>query len=1080
MKKFLSTIIAIAVVATSLPAYASNKDTYTEKAAELKNLISQCKAQGINTQNEEIDASIIEKYAGRIDKFENDQYNDEGEKIADKLNPIITDYQWEELATLYTNAKTNLVGYLNGTKQPPQEVYSYVTGDNYEIDRKSLKAVNGAPYFSLGFGHFGLYPYMEEFKSYKYDNVQALVGLADAIEANRVIDSWDTSKQGGADVKFTNVTNAGHSNNTSVHVVNNTAAASNVFGRMFQRIAVKPDTNYVISFYVKGTAQSGAFAYTTDEGMHDQVSVSGLNTTSWKKITAAFKTGEDEFFKGFTFMFNGKCDIYIDDVTIHRSGDAKNLIRNGGFDGDGHSEFDIIYESDSTLNSLLRTLNEAEKNNMHVEVLLQLQQGMPSIITNNHSGLVDSNGRYNVDEDISKEVEPAYIDAIMGLISEYSSLTSIILVNEPNYNTSQFGSFYNAQFANYLESKHGNISTLSSRYGSTYSSFSAVGIPTDFEATPRYYDWKNFNDSVFLDWYQRTVAIIKSYMPDIPVSLKTQPDFTQNDRNYGTDIRYEQMGRGANMELTAQYSDFHGNDASATYETGTLRSIVTKWYDYLGSISDKPIYNSENHITQSGDESDGPTEWSTKVNRFVKNDIIQSAMHGLDMSSIWAWSSTTKTSSSEYGHLAMRPSVISDAAKANLDLNRNASKVTLIANAQPDVAILRSDASRVYNSRYMNALNVAYLAALESGHKVGFVTINNIETKLSDYSTLIIPYATQVETNIVNAINSFAGNIIMIGNNSLAKTEYNKSYSGDMLTKVNNIKNKATVFDVTEDSSTSSFKITAPTKATVASTLKSGRVITLTNSDNSATEDVDWQYVTYGNGYLVNISNQSTSSSKSIKVKINGAQANNVTSVFDGSHTSGTLTLDSMTSGLYYVSNTDSAVEPDRWNEIVRAPKLADTNDITALNGTRSGNVNTLTWKAQSYGKYNVYSVKADGSLEFIESTYDETLDDTSSSEKTYVVKCVTASGESNGKAITCGLDVSSIPVSVSGNTVSIEYTNSNAFAVAVTITATAKNADNSFAGAAIVEQIIPAGKTMSYSKTFKTEGTGNITVTKK
>ncbi|MBR0278291.1 MAG: beta-galactosidase, partial [Clostridia bacterium] len=989
MKKFFSTILAIAVIAASLPAYAYDRPTYRGRVTELRNLIAQCKARGINTQYEEIDANVIATYLDRI-----------GDTYEGNVSSAITNYQLTELDTLYNNAKANLQGYLNGTKQAPQEVYSYVTGDNYEIDGKSLKAVNGAPYYSLGFGHFGLYPYMKEFKSYQYDNVQALVGLPDAIAADRAIDNWDTSISGGANVTFTALTNSGYSNNTSIHVVNNTAAASNVFGRMFQRIAVKPDTNYVISFYAKGTTQSNNFAYTTDEGMHDQVSVSGLTTTSWKKITAGFKTGENEYFKGFTFMFNGKCDVYIDDINIHRSGDSKNLIRNGGFDGDGHSEFDIIYESNSTLNSLLRTLNEAEKNDMHVEVLLQLQQTMPSVITDNHSGLVASNGRYNVDEAISKEVERAYIEAIMGLISEYSSLTSIILVNEPNYNTARFGTYYNSKFATYLQNKHGSISTLNSRYGTSYSSWPTVPSTSSssngFEATARYYDWKNFNDSVFLDWYQRTVAIIQNCIPGIPVSLKTQPDFVRyeyNDSSIGGDIRGEQMGRGANMELVAQYSDFHGNDASTSYEDNGLRQLVLKWYDYLDSISDKPIYNSENHITQSGGELGGPTEWSNKVNAFVKNDILQSAMHGLDMSSIWSWSETTNSSSAQYGHLAMRPSAIAGVAKANLDLNRNASKVAAIANAQPDVAILRSDASRIYNPYYMSALNIAYLAALESGHKVGFVTVNNIASKLSSYSTLIIPYATNVEPSVVNAINSFGGTIIMIGTDSLAKNEYNKSPSSDISSKVSNIANRATKYSVSKGSNND---ISAPAKATLASALKSGRTVTLTTDGDGATDNVDWQYVTYGNGYLVNISNEDKSSSKSLKVKINGSQAAHVTSLFNGTQTAGTLTLPAMTGGLYYVSNADSTVEPDNWDEVVRL-RLADTNDITVLNATRSGNVNTLTWSAQSYGKYNIYEVKADGSLEFIESTYDETFEDTSSGAKTYAVKAVTSDGESVG-----------------------------------------------------------------------------------
>ena len=1065
MKKFFSTVLAIAVIATSLPAYAAyDRTTYRNRVTELRSLIEQCKELGINTQNEEIDANVIATYAERI-----------GDTYEGNVSSTITDYQLSELNTLYTNAKANLQGYIAGTKQAPAKAYSYMTGDNYQLDGKSMKALNGAPYFSIGFGHWRLSNYIKEFKDYGYDNVSTVVGLKDVVVIDRDIDNWDTLKYDSAEVTFDVYDDEGHSNDTSIEVINDSAVKSGRYGKMFQTFVVKPNTSYVISFYAKGTADSGAFTFTTNENLSGQIPVTGLQENSWKKITSGFTTGENEFFRVFNLVFNGICDVYIDDITIHKSGDSRNLIRNGGFDGDGHSDFDIMFQSDNTLATLVKTLYAAEKNNVHVEVLLQLQQEMPDIIKNKYSGLQYSDGRYNVDTAIAKEVERAYIEAIMGVVSDYSSLSSIILVNEPNYNTSHFTSTYNSKFATYLQNKHGTIGNLNSNYGGTsYSSFASVGIPTAFEATRRYYDWKNFNDSVFVDWYQRTVEIIKGCIPGIPVSIKTQPDFDAADSD---SKRTEHMGRGANMELLAEYSDFHGNDADASYEASTLRGIKLKYYDYLNSISDKPMYNSENHITKDANTS---TLFNDNVNKYIKNDTIQSAMHGLDMSSIWTWDLTTDSSNNRYGHLAMRPFALAELSKANLDINRFGSKVSAIANAQPDLAILRSDASRIYNSYYLNALHVAYLAALESGHKVGFVTTNNISS-LSNYSTLVIPYATNVESNVINAINSFSGTIIMIGTDSLAKTEYNNSYSGDMLTKVNNIKNKAAKIAVTTGSSN---KISAPTKATLSAPLRSGRVVTVTNNDNSNTDNIDWQYVPYGNGYLVNIDNQDLSSSKTIKVKINGSAAAYVTSLFDGVRTTNaTLSLPAMTGGLYYVSNSSETVGADSWVEPVRKPQLSNTNDITALSGTRSGNVNTLTWKAQSYGKYNVYAVEADGSLEFIGSTYDETFEDTSTSAKTYAVKCVTSSGESNGKAITLGYTPNITPTitnNAGSSSISVSYENSNAFAVAVTITATAKNADSSFAGAAIVEQIIPAGKSMSYSKTFKTTGTGSITVIKK
>lgn len=1052
MKKFLSLVIAVSVICSALPAYAYSQSDYHSKASELRTLINQCKELGINTQYEEIDANIIDTYADRIATFE-----DAG------ISSSITNYQLSELNSLYTNAKANLQGYLNETKQAPQEVYSYVTGDNYELDGKSLKAVNGAPYYSIGFGHFGnwLYPNMAEFKSYGYDNVQAIVGLSGAIGADRVVDSWDTSISGNADVYFDADPGEGHSNGTSINIINDSPAASNVYGRMFQRLAVKPNTNYILSFYAKGTADSNGLTYNVNGGYSGYTAVSGLKENEWKKITAGFKTGPNEFFKDFTFLFQNVCDVYIDDINIHKSGDSRNIVKNGGFDGDGYDDFDIIFENNGTVNSLLRTLYAAEQNNIHAEVLLQLQQEMPTVITSKYPSL-QVDGRYNVDANISKQVEQAYIETILDLISDYNSVTSIILVNEPNYNTSKFTDQYNDAFKAY-----------SPTYG-------ASGMPTTFEATQRFYDWKNFNDSVFVDWYERTVEIIKNRMPDMPVSLKAQPDFEAYDRyssSLNCDIRWEHMGRGANMELIDEFSDFHGNDASASFEEyAYLKGVALKWYDYLNSISNKPIYNSENHITKNTDE------YSANINKFVTNNIWQSAIHGLDMSSIWTWNpENTDSNSSTYGHLAMRPSAISDVAKTNLDLNRVASKVALIANAQPDVAILRSDASRIYTSNYIHTLTRAYEAALESGHKVGFVTKNNIADKLSSYSTLIIPNATNVEENIINAIYTFDGRVIILGDNSLLKNQYDTTYTGSALTKINAIKNRATKLSVTANGT---YQISAPTIASIASTLIADRAVTVTNSNGTATSDVEWQYVPYSNGYLINVNNYSTTDTKNVQVKISGNKVSHLVSVLDGTDAEGNLSLGAMTGGLYYASNTDSEVEADSWSEVVRMPQLLDTNDITVLNGTRNGNVNTLTWRAQSYGKYNVYEVKADGSLEFIASTYDETFEDTATGAKTYVVKGVTSTGESNGKAITLGFNMSGITDNVvnseGSSTFSVDYENTNAFAVAVTFVITAENADDSFAGAAIVEKIIPAGGDISYSKEFKTIGTGSLTVTKK
>jgi len=1055
MKKILSSIIAAALLCTSLPAFAYNKTDYHNKADALKALIQECKGLGINTQYEEIDANIIETYAERIDYFS-----------SKGVSSTITNYQLSELDNMYTTAVANLTAYKNGTKTAPKKVYQ--SGAGLTADGASLKAKNGAPYFSLGYGHFDLTDYVSELGSYGYDNLQALIGLGDVIVADREIDNWETSISGSADVTFEVVDNDGYNNNTSLHVINESATSSNVYGRLFQRIAVKPNSSYSISFYAKGSANSNSFSYSVD-GYDNQTTVSGLTTDSWKKISLSFTTGDQEVLKDLTFLFTGICDVYIDNINIHRSGTQRNVVKNGGFDGDGHSDFDIVYNTGNDLTNLLTTLSEAEKNGTYVSVLLQLQQDMPSII---------NDGVYNIDNALVAEVEQAYVEDILATVSDYSSLGSIILVNEPSYNTSNYPSTYQSQFESYLQTVHGSISNLNSKYGSSYSSFASVTMPTAYEATAKFYDWMNFNEGVFTAWYNKTVAIAKAVLPNIPVSLKVQNDFTKNDYTSSSvgDVRNLQLTNGVDMERLDASSDFHGNDAAAYYqEEGTLNNAL-KWYDYLNSISNKPIYNSENHIIQ---DSDSPV-FNTNINKFAQATIWQSAIHGLDMSSIWTWSMATDSDSELYGHIAMRPSVIADISKTNLDANRLSSKVTAIANKTPDVAILRSDASRIYNDRYENALTVAYNAALESGHKVGFVSEKNIGTKLNSYQTLIIPMANNVESNVIDAISAFTGNVIIIGSNSLSKNEYNKSYTGTYATKVSTIKNKATGISVTNDYS-HTYRISSPTVSTLANTLMSSSTVVVKNSNNTQAGDVEWQYAPFQNGYVVNVNNFDKSNAKTLSIKINGTNATYVTSLLDNSDINGNISLAAMGTNIYYVRNVDDQATDDNWGDVDEDADLLASNEIKSLTATRVGTHNTIVWNAQNFGKFNVYEIKNDGTYEFIASTYDDTFEEDAAGVKTYAVKCVIDNGESYGKAITVGFDVSSVitvgKTLTDGNaTCTIDYTNNLSHVIAANITVVAKNQDETFAGAIQTEQIIPVGKSIDYSKVFVTNGVGTLT----
>ena len=1054
------------MLAASVPAYAYNKSDYHAKADELKALIYECNALGINTQYEEIDANIIDVYADRIADFQ-----------SGGLPSAITSYQLADLDALYTNAKANLNAYKNGTKTAPSRAYGYETGDVYRIDGASLKNNRGIPYFSAGFGHFGMSGKLAELRSYGYDNVQSVVALSDIVTTDRAVDCWDKAISGGANITYTPVTTVGRSGNTSLHVVNNSGYAANVYGQISQNVPVKPNTEYEFTFYVKGAAEQGACVF---NAAGSREVVWSVPSDSWKEIKRTFTTGDNEYFRRLLFIFEKKCDIYIDDISVIKKGKYKNIVYNGGFDGDGTDDFDIFYNIETSLQETLKTLDAAEKNNAHVEVLLQLQQNMPKCITDKYPE-IGTSGRYNIDHAAARQVEEAYIEGVINAISEYTSLGSIIVANEPDYNSSDFSYNYGTKFANYLSNKYGgSISALKTAYGNnSYSSFSGVGLPTGFEESARFYDWKAFNDSLFTAWYSRTVNKIKECLPGIPVSIKIQPDFTPYDYNYGNDSR-DQMAMGIDAEALGVLSDYHGNDSYGYYEEGgTIRNAM-KWYDYLGSIADKPIYDSEKHITKDSEINN-----YNNNTKFAGNSVWIGLLHGLDMFSIWTWDTdVSDTSSSRYGHLAQRPRAISEASKAALDANRLAGKVTAIANAAPSAAILRDDASRIFNKKYMHAVHVAYNAATEAGHKVGFVTPSNIASKLSDYDVLIIPYATNVEPDVIDAINNYSGKIVMIGIDSLGKNQYNKSYSGSALTKVTNIRNRAVRFAASNYLSDGNYRITAPTKATLKTELVKDREITVTNSD-SLEDNIEWQYVPYKNGYLLSINNFDTSSSRTVAVKKNNTAFSYVTSLTDMREVETDITLGTMSGGLYYVRNVDDEITDNEYGEIIVDPgdPAPESNLITTLNASRSGRVNTLEWDSAEDGAYNIYSVGVDGSLTFMTATRQKTFEDMSDGVKTYCVRCITARGENGGKFITCGAEISSLVVTDSEcadgiSEFSCSCNNTNSYSVGYTVTVTSYNEDGSFNKAAVIEQLIPAGQSVSFSDAFVTAGTGTLAVT--
>jgi len=202
------------------------------------------------------------------------------------------------------------------------------------------------------------------------------------------------------------------------------------------------------------------------------------------------------------------------------------------------------------------------------------------------------------------------------------------------------------------------------------------------------------------------------------------------------------------------------------------------WYDYMRSIKDAPVINSEDHIIP-----DGSTNYTDQVADYVAQNIYMGAIHGRAISDIWVWERTYDVTSDFAGSVLQRPDVIAAIGRETLNLNRNAYEITALQNADKEVGILYSDSSILSDTSTSFAVYQTYAACLYSGKAVQFVTPTQL-SKMNNCKVLIVPQATYVTSETLDYIKSFienGGKVMIIGQNSLKKNEKNENNDSDTL-----------------------------------------------------------------------------------------------------------------------------------------------------------------------------------------------------------------------------------------------------------------------------------------------------------
>lgn len=732
---------------------------------EIGKLLKKCEKKGISTEYELINYKVMEMFSTYLQ-------HDLEHGVFDR-----TYYTEGALDELYNEAKENLNAYLNGEKEP-QKSPRYITSD-MRIDGDSVYAmteldgkVEERPVFFVGYGHFSQsVKDMPLFNEIGINTIQNEIGPTDVMLFSE-FEGWEFYQNNGPEYIAEITDEDAYEGDKSLKFTYDSELKENQYITLYQYVPVEAGKTYTFKGYMK--TQNTTNAWMSLNNWDNRI---GIPVNSdWTEISAKYTAPEGV--RGTTVRINcdAICDAwYMDNFTFTEEGSDVNLLLNGGFEKINTKDYQLNANS-VRLKEIERMLQDAEKNNIAVSVLLSPHYFPTNIIEKYdiaHPGNPAEFIKYNIHADIAKEIIEEYLRFVVPRIKDYKSLNNICISNEPLFKPERCGDFYLDDWHSFLKERYGNdIGELNKAYGSSYGSFDQ--IPLAYSSDAMEYDYKMFNDKVFSEWHRWMAGIIHEIAPDVPLHSKIMNYVDDDDAD-------SRMKRGVGYEQYYDFFELNGcdahdyiNDDSGLYQVDDGYVVEEMWYDYMRSIKDAPVINSEDHIIP-----DRSKNYSEEVADYVTQNMYMGAIHGRAISDIWVWERHYDVTTDFDGSVLFRPDVIAAISKETLNLNRNSYEITALQNDDKEVGILYSDSSVLRDVSTSYAIYQTYSACLYSGKAVQFVTPSQLH-KMNNCKVLIVPQSTYVTAETVDYIKQYienGGKVMIIGQKSLKKNE--KGFDND-------------------------------------------------------------------------------------------------------------------------------------------------------------------------------------------------------------------------------------------------------------------------------------------------------------
>jgi hypothetical protein len=359
-----------------------------------------------------------------------------------------------------------------------------------------------------------------------------------------------------------------------------------------------------------------------------------------------------------------------------------------------------------------------------------------------------------------------FIEILMRRIGNHPALHSICLSNEPVNVEDPGCPFAQAAWKAWLRKRYGTVERLNKLWKSEYASLDAVPLPeAAVRPDPLHYEFVLFNQDVFAGWHRFLADCVHRVAPKVPVHAKAMAWTLLGD---------QEQRFGVDAELFGSFSQINGNDSVNNYGHGQDEwaqgwQLNAMAFDLQRSVLDAPVMNTENHVIPDRDTRPVPPE-------HLRTALWQAAIHGQSATTLWVWERAFDPKSDFAGSIMHRPACVRGVGETGLDLMRLSREVTAFQSARPQVAMLYSTSSMVFDDGdYTDCAAKTYAALSFTGLKVGFVTERQLAAgKRMPASVLIVPNARHLTQEAWEGLRRFKGTVLLLGADSLRWDPYGR------------------------------------------------------------------------------------------------------------------------------------------------------------------------------------------------------------------------------------------------------------------------------------------------------------------